>query len=54
LLRRGWSEENIAKLTRNNLLRVFGQVEKVARRLQDERPPSLMNFEEQADHNDSP
>jgi len=46
LLRRGWSEENIARLTRDNLLRVFAQVEKVARRLQDERPPSLMNFEE--------
>jgi membrane dipeptidase len=47
LLRRGWSEENIAKLTRNNLLRVFTQVEKVAHRLQTERPPSLMTFEEQ-------
>jgi membrane dipeptidase len=46
LLRRGWSEENLVKLTRNNLLRVFGQVEKVAQRLQDERTPSLMNFEE--------
>ena len=44
LLRRGWSEENIAKLTRNNLLRVFGQVEKVAQHLQAERPPSLMQF----------
>ena len=32
LLRRGWSEENISKLARTNLLRVFGQVEKVARR----------------------
>lgn len=46
LLRRGWSEENIARLTRNNLLRVFGQVETVAQRLQSERTPSLMNFEE--------
>ena len=46
LLRRGWSEENLAKLARNNLLRVFGQVEKVAKRLQAERPPSLMQFEE--------
>ena len=45
LLRRGWSEENISKLARTNLLRVFGQVEKVARRLQHERPPSLMIFE---------
>lgn len=46
LLRRGWSEENIVKLTRDNLLRVFGQAEKVALRLQDERPPSLVNFEQ--------
>jgi len=46
LLRRGWSEENITRLVRANLLRVFGQVEKVASRLQDARPPSLMNFEE--------
>jgi len=46
LLRRGWSEANIAKLTRGNLLRVFGQAETVARRLQAERPPSLLNFEE--------
>jgi membrane dipeptidase len=46
LLRRGWSEENLARLTRGNLLRVFGQVEKVAQRLQAERPPSLMNFKE--------
>ncbi|MGB7452663.1 MAG: dipeptidase [Lysobacterales bacterium] len=44
LLRRGWSEENIAKLSRDNLLRVFGQVEKVALRLQAERPPSLIKF----------
>ena len=46
LLRRGWSEDNIARLTRNNLLRVFAKVEKVAGRLQAERPPSLMRFEE--------
>ncbi len=46
LLRRGWSEENIARLTRGNLLRVFAQAEKVAHRLQGERPPSLMQFEE--------
>ena len=44
LLRRGWSDEDIAKLTRGNLLRVFAKVEKVADRLQEERPPSLMSF----------
>jgi len=46
LLRRGWSEDNLARLSRGNLLRVFGQAETVARRLQTERPPSLVNFEE--------
>lgn len=45
LLRRGWSEENIAKLTRGNVLRVFGQVEKVAQNAQSERTPSLMQIE---------
>ena len=46
LLRRGWSEENIARLARGNLLRVFSQVEQVAQRLQAERTPSLMQYEE--------
>ena len=46
LLRRGWSDEDVAKLTRGNLLRVFAKVEQIAHRLQDERPPSLMNYEE--------
>lgn len=46
LLRRGWSEENIAKLTRGNFLRVFSQVEKVAQGLQSKRTPSLMHFEQ--------
>lgn len=46
LLGRGWSEENIVKLTRDNFMRVFGQVEKVSHRLQNERPPSLMSFVE--------
>ena len=45
LLRRGWSEDNITRLTRGNLLRVLGQTEQVAQRLQSERPPSLLNFE---------
>jgi len=46
LLRRGWSEENVTRLTRGNLLRVLGQAEKVAQRLREERPPSLMQFGE--------
>lgn len=44
LLRRGWSEENISRLTRENFMRVFTEAEKVAQRLQKERPPSLMSF----------
>jgi len=48
LLRRGWSEENIAKLARGNFLRVFLQTEKVAQRLQAERTPSLMQYEQPA------
>jgi len=46
LLRRGWNEENVAKLARGNFIRVFAQVEKVAQRLQAERTPSLMQFED--------
>jgi len=45
LLRRGWSEDNVAKLARGNFLRVFGQAERVAQRLRAERTPSLMQFE---------
>ncbi len=45
LLRRGWSDEDVAKLTRDNLLRVFSDTEKVSTRLQQERPPSLMLYE---------
>jgi membrane dipeptidase len=36
LVRRGYSEQDIAKLWGGNLLRVWGEVEKVARRLQKE------------------
>jgi len=46
LLRRGWSEENIVKLTRGNFLHVFSQVETVAKRLQADRTPSLMRYGE--------
>jgi len=45
LLRRGWSEDNVAKLARGNFMRVLGQAEAVAQRLQAERTPSLMQFE---------
>jgi len=41
LLRRGWSDDDIAKVSRRNLLRAFAETEAVAQRLQRERPPSL-------------
>jgi membrane dipeptidase len=50
LLRRGWSDEDIAKLTRGNLLRAYAEVEQAAIRLQQERPPSLMRFGEQEEN----
>lgn len=47
LLRRGWSDEDIRKVARDNLLRAFAEAETVSRRLRDERPPSLENIEGQ-------
>ncbi|HSD68094.1 MAG TPA: dipeptidase [Woeseiaceae bacterium] len=47
LLQRGWSGEDIAKLTRENLLRALSEAEQVAIRLQKDGPPSLMSFEDQ-------
>ncbi len=48
LLRRGWSDEDVEKLARGNLLRAFADAEVVARRLQGERPPSLKTSEMKA------
>ena len=47
LLQRGWSDEDVAKLTRGNLVRVLSEAEQAAIRLQQERPPSLLTFEAQ-------
>jgi membrane dipeptidase len=44
LLRRGWNDADIRKLARSNLLRVFADVERVAQRLQQSRPPSQQMF----------
>jgi|TARA_B110000116_G_scaffold260934_1_gene264555 membrane dipeptidase len=46
LARRGWSNEDLAKVSRENLLRAFGDVEITAARLQQTRPPSLSTIEE--------
>ncbi|MGO4376782.1 dipeptidase [Pseudoduganella sp. RAF19] len=41
LIRRGWSDADLAKLAGGNLIRAFAQAEKVAAKLQKERSPSL-------------
>ena len=41
LIRRGWSDADLAKLANGNLLRVLRRAEEVAARLQEERPASL-------------
>lgn len=41
LIRRGWSDADLKKLLGQNALRVMRGVEKVAVRLQAERPPSI-------------
>ena len=46
LARRGWSEEDLAKLAGGNVLRVWREAERVAARLQRERPPSTKTIEE--------
>ena len=44
LIRRGWSDADLRKLAGENLLRAMGQAERVAARLQRERPASTMVF----------
>jgi len=44
LLRRGYSDTDIKKIIGLNVLRVMRDVERVAARLQSERPPSAMLF----------
>ena len=46
LARRGWSEEDLRKVTGENVLRAWREAEVVARRLQRERGPSLATIEE--------
>jgi membrane dipeptidase len=44
LVRRGWSDRDLRKLAGENLLRAMEQAERVAQRLQAERPASTMKF----------
>jgi membrane dipeptidase len=46
MVRRGWSDEEIAKLLGENLLRALAENEQVARRLQEQRPPATATIEE--------
>jgi membrane dipeptidase len=46
LIRRGWTDEELAKLASGNFLRVLRQVEEVAARLQRERPASVATIQE--------
>ena len=46
LARRGWSDADLAKLSRENVLRVLAQAERVAARLQRERGPSVATIEQ--------
>jgi membrane dipeptidase len=45
LARRGWSDDDLKKLTRGNILRAFRQAEEVAARLQKTRAPSVRTIE---------
>jgi membrane dipeptidase len=45
LAKRGWSDADLRKLANENLLRVFGQAEVVAARLQKERGPSIVTID---------
>ena len=46
LASRGWSDENLAKLARGNMIRVFSAVEVVSSELKKSRVPSLKTIEE--------
>lgn len=45
LLRRGYSEADVEKIAGRNILRVLAESERVAKRLQAERPPSTATLE---------
>jgi membrane dipeptidase len=46
LIRRGWSDADLAKLAGANLLRAFRAAEDVAGRLQAARPPSTATIDQ--------
>jgi membrane dipeptidase len=46
LIRRGWSDTDLEKFARGNVLRTLREAEKVAARLQKERPASFVTIEQ--------
>ena len=46
LIRRGWSDDMLAKLARGNLLRVLRETEQAAARLQKRRTASFLTIEQ--------
>ncbi len=46
LLRRGYSDGDLVKISRDNVLRVMRDAERTAERLQRERPPSLARIQD--------
>jgi membrane dipeptidase len=46
LSRRGWSEADLQKLAGENILRVMAEAERIAARLQRERPPSTKTIDQ--------
>jgi membrane dipeptidase len=49
LLRRGYAEDDLAKIARGNVLRVMRENERTSERLQRERPPSLARIDDVVD-----
>ena len=50
LMRRGWTDADIAKIAGENVLRVMAAAEKVAVRLRASRPASGLMYVEARDH----
>ena len=46
LLRRGYSDEEVSKISRGNILRVMREGERAAQTLRRERPPSLLRIDD--------
>ncbi|MFL5797716.1 MAG: dipeptidase [Actinomycetota bacterium] len=54
LLRRGYAEDDLAKIARGNILRVMRVAERTAGRMRRERPPSLARIDDVAERTELP